>query len=119
MKRGPQGQAVRRTTLPEPFMAFVPRPLPPQPPVQWNTGLHDLLEQANRSLGRLDGVAPLLPDPSLIPRAANELGLTPPTVAAALKHLERLDIVQEVTGRRRDRFFVYRAYLAILNEGTE
>lgn len=65
MKRGPQGQVVRRTTLPEPFMAFVPKPLPPQPPLQWDTGLYDLLEQANRALGRLDGVATLLPDPSL------------------------------------------------------
>jgi Fic family protein len=54
-----------------------------------------------------------------VPRAATELGLTPPTVAAALQHLQRLGIVREVTGRQRDRLFVYSAYLAILNEGTE
>lgn len=54
-----------------------------------------------------------------ITRAANDLGLTRPTVTSSLKHLEDLDIVQELTGRRRDRTFVYGEYLSILNEGTE
>ena len=54
-----------------------------------------------------------------ITRAADDLGLTRPTVASALKHLEDLGIVQEVTGRRRDRTFMYGEYLSILNEGTE
>jgi Fic family protein len=45
-------------------------------------------------------------------------GLTAPTVNAALADLERLGIVEEVTGRKRDRVFAYRGYLAILNEGT-
>lgn len=46
-------------------------------------------------------------------------GLTAPTVNAALAELERLGIVEEVTGRRRGRVFSYRQYLAILNEGTD
>ena len=46
-------------------------------------------------------------------------GLTAPTVNAALADLERLGIVEEVTGRRRGRVFGYRAYLDILNEGTD
>lgn len=54
-----------------------------------------------------------------IMRAANDLGLTRPTVTSSLKHLEDLGIVQELTGRRRDRTFVYGEYLSILNEGTE
>ena len=45
-------------------------------------------------------------------------GLTTPTVNAVLADLERLGIVEEVTGRRRGRVFGYRGYLAILNEGT-
>lgn len=45
-------------------------------------------------------------------------GLTAPTVNASLGELERLGIVNEVTGRRRGRVFSYRAYLDILNEGT-
>jgi Fic family protein len=46
-------------------------------------------------------------------------GLTAPTINAALADLERLGIVEEVTGRRRGRVFAYRRYLAILNEGTD
>jgi hypothetical protein len=44
--------------------------------------------------------------------------LTPPTVGKALAGLERLGIVREITGRRRDRVFVYDRYLAVLAEGT-
>jgi Fic family protein len=54
-----------------------------------------------------------------INRCAEELKLTAPTVASALKHLESLGMIQEVTGRRRDRLFVYSEYLSILNEGIE
>lgn len=45
-------------------------------------------------------------------------GLTAPTVNAALRDLQQLGIVEEVTGRRRGRVFGYRAYLDILSEGT-
>jgi len=55
--------------------------------------------------------------------SANQLvertGLTAPTVNAALADLERLGVVEEVTGRRRGRVFGYRRYLAILSEGTD
>ncbi|KAB0458996.1 Fic family protein [Agrobacterium radiobacter] len=46
-------------------------------------------------------------------------GLSAPTVNAALADLERLGIVDEVTGRKRGRVFSYRRYLAILGEGTD
>lgn len=46
-------------------------------------------------------------------------GLTAPTVNVALADLERLGVVEEVTGRKRGRVFGYRRYLAILNEGTD
>ncbi|CAN5672273.1 Fic family protein [soil metagenome] len=46
-------------------------------------------------------------------------GLSAPTINSALADLVRMGIVNEVTGRRRDRVFSYRAFLAILNEGTE
>lgn len=45
--------------------------------------------------------------------------LSAPTVNAALAELERLGIVEEVTGGKRGRVFSYRRYLAILNEGTD
>jgi Fic family protein len=46
-------------------------------------------------------------------------GLTAPTINAVLADLERLRIIEEVTGRRRGRVFGYSGYLAILSEGTE
>ncbi|GGG17861.1 cell division protein Fic [Rhizobium wenxiniae] len=46
-------------------------------------------------------------------------GLSAPTVNAALADLERLGIVDEVTGRKRGRVFSYQRYLAILGEGTD
>lgn len=48
--------------------------------------------------------------------AATRSGLTMPTVNAALAQLRKLEIVQEVTGQRRDRVYAYRAYLDILGE---
>ena len=52
-------------------------------------------------------------------RASKELGLTVPTVNAALQTLVKLGIVHEVTGRQRGRVFAYSGYLAVLQEGTE
>lgn len=46
-------------------------------------------------------------------------GLTAPTVNATLADLERLGIVEEITGRQRGRVYSYRRYLDILSEGTE
>ena len=48
----------------ESIRAFVPPPLPPNPPVRLD-GLQSLLEQASQSLGRLDGLASILPNPAL------------------------------------------------------
>jgi Fic family protein len=48
-----------------------------------------------------------------------ETGLSAPTVNAALADLERMGVVEEVTGRKRGRVFGYRSYLAILSEGTD
>lgn len=47
-----------------------------------------------------------------------KIGLSAPTVNAALADLERLGIVTEVTGKRRNRVFSYQSYLDILSEGT-
>ncbi|HVE51439.1 MAG TPA: Fic family protein [Casimicrobiaceae bacterium] len=44
-------------------------------------------------------------------------GLTPATVNKSLAHLERLEIVSELTGRQRGRIFSYARYIGILNEG--
>ena len=41
------------------------------------------------------------------------------TASRALNALERLAIVREITGRKRDRVYAYQQYLTILNEGAE
>ena len=51
--------------------------------------------------------------------ASRALELSIPTVSASVRHLIRLGIVEEVTGRRRGRLFAYRQYLAVMTEGTE
>ncbi len=49
----------------EPYSAFHPKPLPPDPPLELSLADQDLIERANRSLGRLDSLSDLLPDKSL------------------------------------------------------
>ncbi len=47
----------------EGYSAFVPAPLPPDPPVRIDSRTQALLDEANQALGRLDGVTLLLRDP--------------------------------------------------------
>jgi Fic family protein len=46
-------------------------------------------------------------------------GITPATVNKALRNLEHLDIVRELTAQKRNRLFSYSRYVEILNRGTE
>ena len=50
-----------------------------------------------------------------IPRASEDTGLTWPTVNGALRRLQELGIAREVSGRSRDRIFVYQKQLDLLN----
>jgi hypothetical protein len=45
--------------------------------------------------------------------------MTKPTVGAAVNQLEKLGIVREVTGKERNRVFIYDRYMEILDEGTK
>jgi len=45
------------------FRAFVPKPLPPEPPLIVSEAIQSLLGQAAANLGRLDSVSMLVPDP--------------------------------------------------------
>ena len=47
------------------YEAFMPKPLPPDPPLRWDGGLLGLLSDATTALGRLDGMAGSLPNPDL------------------------------------------------------
>jgi Fic family protein len=52
------------------------------------------------------------------PAAAQALKLSEPPVYLAIRRLEDLGILEELTGRRRGKLWVYREYLDLLNEGT-
>ena len=51
--------------------------------------------------------------------AARKLNMSQPTIQKALDNLVKLGIVKEVTGKRRNRMYLYHRYLHILSEGTE
>lgn len=58
-------RAGRYVQQPTGYKAFIPAPLPPEPPVDLGGPLRDLLSQADYSLGRLDGAVLTLPNPDL------------------------------------------------------
>jgi Fic family protein len=49
----------------EKAQAFIPKPLPPSPPLAIDADLQQLAERAMLALGRLDGLTTILPDPAL------------------------------------------------------
>ncbi|MHC4715974.1 MAG: Fic family protein [Planctomycetota bacterium] len=63
----------------------------------------------------------LLPEHPIVtlPGAMRLLESTKPTTAKAIDALGRAGVLHEITGRRRDRAYAYRAYLDILAEDTE
>ncbi len=56
------GEYLTSTTAGESYRAYLPAPLPPQPALEFDGELISHLEKANRAIGRLDGMAELLPD---------------------------------------------------------
>jgi Fic family protein len=48
------------------YKAFIPNPLPPTPEITIDQEIWDLLSQADRALGRLDGATDALPNPDLL-----------------------------------------------------
>ena len=66
MQRGLTGHYIPISSAgAEKCQAFVPNPLPPDPSIQLDMHLQDLMERATLALGRLDGMTMVLPDPSL------------------------------------------------------
>ncbi len=52
-------------------------------------------------------------------RIKNETDLAPATIQSGLQKLEKLNILQELTGKQRNRIYAYGEYIAILNQGNE
>lgn len=58
-------RAGRWMQQPTGYKAFVPASLPPRPPLRLSGELTRLLSEADRSIGRLDGISAILPNPKL------------------------------------------------------
>jgi Fic family protein len=56
-------RAGRFVTQPGGYQAFIPAPLPPDPPIEFDDDLLALLSTADLGVGRLDGVVKVIPDP--------------------------------------------------------
>jgi hypothetical protein len=65
MRRGTTGRHQVSRTGDEEVRAFLPHPLPPDPPVELANARQRLLERATLALGRLDSITLLLPDPNI------------------------------------------------------
>lgn len=65
MRRGLTGRYEVTAADGEQVRAFVPQPLPPDPPLELSHKRQRLLERATLALGRLDSVTLLLPDPDV------------------------------------------------------
>jgi Fic family protein len=47
------------------YRAYIPKSLPPMPPIKYNGELRNLLSEADRALAKLDGIATVLPNTEL------------------------------------------------------
>ena len=59
------GRTITSTVGGESYQAYLPAPLPPDPPLAFDGELLQWLEKANRAIGRLDGISDGLPDSHL------------------------------------------------------
>lgn len=53
-----------------------------------------------------------------VPLLASELALTAPTARSALNQMVKAGILEEISGKKRDKIYVYRKYLSLLEEGA-
>jgi Fic family protein len=66
MRRPSPGTYLEVASAGERFRAFVPAPLPPDPPIDWSPALRRRFDEALLALGRLDAVTALLPNAALL-----------------------------------------------------
>ena len=78
--------------------------------------LHELGRGSSTALRIHDHVARYVA--MSVPRTSKVLGLSEPTIANGVRRLQAVGVLREVTGRERNRLYVYDEYLKLLNEGT-
>ena len=121
MERGLTGRYIVTSWESEEVRAFVPAPLPPDPPLQIDGALLTALEEANVALGRLDGAARLLPDPALFifsyVRKEAVLSSQIEGTQSSLSDLMRFELI-DTPGLLRDDAAAVSRYVVALNHVT-
>lgn len=109
-------------TQPEGYSAFVPKPLPPSPLLELDSSLLSLLETAVGELGRLDGIAKVIPDPdffvSMYVRREAVLSSQIEGTQSTLEDLLELELERDRTDPYSDAFEIVN-YVEAMNFGLE
>ncbi len=91
----------------------------------------ELLDLANEDRDKVSGIGRAAGGALQVHRAMMErpianagwlvkkTGITAATINKSLGHLERLGVVRELTGRKRNRIFSYKRYVDVMNRGAE
>lgn len=120
MQRGLTGEFIIKKYGDEEVRAFMPFPLPPQPPLLIDPALREELDQALISLGRLDSVTTLLPDIDLLLYTyvrkeavlSSQIEGTRPSLSDLL-----LFELEEIPGVPLDDVIEVSSYVAAMNHG--
>jgi Fic family protein len=109
-------------TQAEGYAAFIPKPLPPDPPLVLDPALLSLLEEAVGELGRLDGIARVIPDPdffvSMYVRREAVLSSQIEGTQSTLEDLLELELESDRRNRLSDAFEIAN-YVHAMNFGLE
>lgn len=102
------------------YRAFVPAPLPPRPPVDFDGDLLALLSEAGVGLGRLDGLVKVIPDPDffvgMYVRREAVLSSQIEGTQSTLEDLLEVELEPESHGRYGDVGDIVN-YIAAMNHG--
>ncbi|MDD4858442.1 MAG: Fic family protein [Candidatus Krumholzibacteria bacterium] len=79
------------------------------------------IQQSGRAAGSALRIHQALMERPIIslPEASRRAGISFPTTSSGMRLLGELGIAKELTGKKRDRLFAYKRYIALLNKGTE
>ncbi|MFH0887774.1 MAG: Fic family protein [Planctomycetota bacterium] len=104
------------------YKAFIPKPLPPEPPLQFDTELTQLLSQADQAIGRLDGVIKNIPNQDLfvLMYVKKEAVLSSQIEGTQVSLADILEKEEDIlAGKTDDDVKVTLNYIKALNEGLE
>ena len=104
------------------YKAFIPKALPPNPPVQFDSELTNMLSRADQGIGKLDGILNSIPNPDLfvamyIKKEAVLSSQIEGTQASLSDILEKEEDI--LSGKKDDDVKVTLNYIEAMNYGLE